>query len=61
MPRMYVDCREMPSEMNCSLTIAADTEEELLDAAAVHAVTVHGHTDGPDLRAGLAGMVHAEG
>lgn len=60
MPRHYVDCREMPSEMNCTLTIAADTEEELMEAAAVHAVTVHGHTDGPDLRSGLAQMVHAE-
>lgn len=51
MARKYVDCREMPSEMNCTLGIAADSEDELLDAAVQHAVTIHGHTDSPDLRA----------
>jgi len=61
MPRHYVDCREMPSESGCTLVLSADTEEEVLDAAAVHAVAVHGHTDGPDLRSGLAQAVHEEG
>jgi predicted small metal-binding protein len=51
--RKYVDCREFPSEMKCSVAIAADSEEELLEAAAQHAVTCHRHTDGPDLRAAL--------
>lgn len=48
--RKYVDCREFPSEMNCSVTLIADTERELLDAAVQHAITVHGHEDTPELR-----------
>ena len=50
MTRQYVDCREFPSESNCSVAISADTEKELLDAAVQHAVTVHGHTDTPEFR-----------
>jgi predicted small metal-binding protein len=60
MPRHYVDCREMPSEVGCTLAISADSESELLDAAAAHAVAVHGHTDGPELREGLSGLVRQE-
>jgi predicted small metal-binding protein len=48
--RKYVDCREFPSEMNCSLVIAADNEGELLEAAVQHAVAVHAHKDTPELR-----------
>jgi len=47
--RKYVDCREFPSENNCSLKISG-TEEEVLAAASAHAVTSHGHQDGPELR-----------
>jgi predicted small metal-binding protein len=55
--RKVLDCRQMPSDSNCSLTIAG-TEDEVLRAGAEHAVSVHGHTDGPELRAGLrAGLV----
>jgi predicted small metal-binding protein len=43
-----IDCRTMPSEKNCSLTIAG-TEEEVLKAAREHAVSSHGHTDSPEL------------
>lgn len=53
MTRKYVDCREVPSEMNCTVGIAADTEAELLDAAVQHAVAVHSHEDTPDLRAAI--------
>lgn len=48
----------MPSESGCTLAISADTQEELLEAAAAHAVAVHGHTDGPELREGLTGVIH---
>jgi predicted small metal-binding protein len=58
MPRVYIDCREMPSEANCTLALSADTEDELLEAAATHAVAVHGHTDGAELRSGLAEGIH---
>lgn len=50
MPRQYVDCREYPSDMNCTVAIAADDEQELIAAAVQHAVTVHGHSDTPELR-----------
>jgi len=57
MPRQYVDCREFPSQMNCSVAIAADNERELLDAAVQHAVAVHGHTDTPEFRKQLASVI----
>jgi len=50
MTRKYIDCREYPSEMNCTLALCADTEEELLEAAVQHAVAVHRHQDSADLR-----------
>ncbi len=57
MPRMFVDCRQYPSEMNCSVSIAADTKKELIDAAVQHAVAVHGHKDSPELREQIGKMV----
>lgn len=50
MTRRYIDCRNFPSEMNCSVAISADSEKELLEAAVQHAVAVHGHKDSPELR-----------
>ncbi len=50
MARKYIDCREYPSESNCSVAISADTDKELLEAAVQHACTVHGHKDSPELR-----------
>jgi predicted small metal-binding protein len=49
MARKMVDCRKVPSEINCTLTIAGQ-EDELLDAAVAHAVAKHGHEDTPELR-----------
>jgi predicted small metal-binding protein len=48
--RKYIDCREFPSESKCTILISADTEQELIEAAAQHAVAVHKHQDGPELR-----------
>jgi predicted small metal-binding protein len=50
MARKMIDCREFPSESKCTLAIAADTEDEILDVAVPHAVTKHGHQDTPELR-----------
>ena len=50
MTRKFIDCREFPSEMNCSVAISADTDRELIEAAVQHAVAVHGHQDTPQLR-----------
>lgn len=49
MSRKMIDCRKVPSENNCSLTIAG-TESEVMDAAVAHAISAHGHEDGPELR-----------
>lgn len=56
MARMQIDCRQFPSETKCTVAISADSERELLDAAAQHAVAVHGHDDTPELRAQLTKM-----
>ena len=50
MARVHVDCREYPSEMNCTLALVADSEKELLEAAVQHAVAVHKHTDTAEFR-----------
>jgi predicted small metal-binding protein len=60
MARMFVDCREYPSEMNCTVAISADTERELLDAAVQHAVAVHGHQDSPELREQIRKLIKTE-
>jgi hypothetical protein len=54
--RRMLDCREVPSDSNCSLTLSGE-EDEVLAAGAAHAVAVHGHTDGPELREGLRGFL----
>ncbi|MBN9422705.1 MAG: hypothetical protein BGO63_13860 [Candidatus Accumulibacter sp. 66-26] len=56
MARQYIDCREYPSEMNCSVALCADSADELLEAAVQHAVTVHKHQDSPELRQQLRTM-----
>ena len=60
MSRMFVDCRDYPSEMNCTIAISADTKKELVDAAVQHAVAVHGHQDSLQLREQLAKMIKTE-
>jgi predicted small metal-binding protein len=47
--RKAIDCRDYPSEKNCTLRISG-SEEEVLEAAAQHAVSAHGHRDTPELR-----------
>jgi hypothetical protein len=55
--RKSIDCREYPSDINCTVAVSADSAEELLDLAAAHAVAAHGHTDTPGLRAVLREML----
>jgi predicted small metal-binding protein len=50
MTRKYIDCREFPSEKNCTVAVCADSDTELLEVAVQHAVTVHGHKDTTELR-----------
>ncbi len=44
-----MDCRTVPSDARCSLTIAGSADE-VERAAIQHAVDVHGESDGPELR-----------
>ena len=60
MARMYIDCREMPSDSNCTVAISADTKKELVDAATQHACTVHGHKDSPELREQIGKMIKTQ-
>jgi predicted small metal-binding protein len=57
MGRKFIDCRQFPSEMNCTIAISADNEVELLDAAVQHAVAVHRHQDTPELRAQIRSAI----
>ena len=54
--RKSIDCRDYPSEKNCSLKISG-TEQEVLDAAVQHAVSAHGHEEAPELREQIKSML----
>ena len=54
--RKSIDCRDYPSDMNCTVAISADSADELVDIAAAHAVAAHGHADSPELRGTLRSM-----
>lgn len=57
--RKMIDCRRMPSERNCSVTISG-TEDEVLTLATRHAVEEHGHADSPELREQLRSLLMDE-
>jgi predicted small metal-binding protein len=59
MDRLYADCGELPSEGHCTAIIAANSEAELVEAAAKHACDTHGHMDGPGLRSALRQTFHS--
>jgi predicted small metal-binding protein len=57
--RKSIDCRNYPSDKNCSLKISG-TEEEVLDAAVQHAASTHGHQNSPELREQIKSMLKDE-
>ena len=57
MSRRYIDCREFPSEAQCTVAISADSDDELIEAAVQHAVQRHAHQDGPQLRGTLRELI----
>ena len=59
MTRKVADCRAYPSANNCTLTIAGE-EDEVVRAAAEHAVSVHQHEDTPELRSQLRTLLKDE-
>jgi hypothetical protein len=58
-PRKVIDCRNFPSEKNCTITISG-TEEKVLDLADLHASTVHGHQKTAELREQIRSMLKDE-
>jgi len=54
--RKWIDCRDHPSEKNCSLRISG-TEQGVLDAVMQHAVSAHGDESSPELREQLKSML----
>lgn len=61
MIRYAIDCREIPSKVNCSLKMTADSREEIVEAAAQHTVSAHGHRPTNRLRKELESLIVEEG
>jgi hypothetical protein len=59
MTRKTADCRAFPNDVGCTLTISGEPDE-LVAAAAQHAVAVHGHANTPELREQLRGLLADE-
>jgi hypothetical protein len=59
MARKIADCRDLPSVSQCTLTIAGE-EDEVVRAATLHAVDVHGHKDTPEFRKQVRGSLKDE-
>jgi predicted small metal-binding protein len=57
--RKSIDCRDYPTEKNCSLKISGK-EEEVVNAAVQHAVSAHGHEETPELRKQIKSMLKDE-
>lgn len=56
MARKYIDCRDLPSEKNCTITIFG-TKEEVLDLAVMHACNSHGQADTHKFREQLRSLL----
>jgi Protein of unknown function (DUF1059) len=54
--RKVIDCRRFPTEKPCSIVISG-TENDVLDLAVLHATSVHGHENTPELRDKLRSML----
>jgi hypothetical protein len=59
MARMVMDCRRMPSESNCSLTIIGEPDE-VVRAATMHAEDVHGHERTPEFEQSIRDSLEEE-
>jgi Protein of unknown function (DUF1059) len=59
MSRVMADCRRFESDNRCTLTIIG-AEDEVVAAAADHAISAHGHEDTPELREQIRGTLEPE-
>ncbi len=50
MKRYFIDCRDYPGDVKCTVALSADTKDELLEAVVQHGTKVHGYEDTPDFR-----------
>jgi len=57
--RKVIDCRRFPTDKPCTIAISG-TEDEVLDLAVLHATTVHGHPNTPELREQIRSMLQDE-
>jgi len=57
--RKVIDCRRFPTDKPCSIVISG-TEDDVLDLAVLHATSVHGHQDAPELREKIRSMLQDE-
>jgi len=57
--RKVIDCRDVPGDSKCTLTISG-TEPEVLKAATEHAISSHGHSAGKELGETLRSMLRDE-
>jgi hypothetical protein len=56
MTRKTIDCRTVPNDVGCTLSISGEPDE-LVTAGAQHAIAVHGHADTPQLREQLRSVL----
>ena len=50
MGRKYIDCRDYKGDVECTVALSADTDEELLEVVIQHGQKVHGYEDTPEFR-----------
>ncbi len=51
MGRKTIDCRDYNTDVKCTVSISADTNEELVEAVVQHGTKVHGYEDNAEFRA----------
>jgi predicted small metal-binding protein len=50
MTRYFIDCRDYPGDIKCTVALSADSKEELLEAAIEHGAHIHHYEDTPEFR-----------
>ena len=59
MARKFLDCREHPDDTGCTLYLSGE-EDDVIQAVAEHAASVHGMQDTPELREQFRSMLKDE-
>lgn len=57
--RVFIDCRDLPNEIGCTLLISGSTKE-VFKIALRHAILDHGHKDTQELRKQLRTLLKQE-